>query len=132
MIKRDIFPIKIIKNNLKCSNCSYTTNEISNYLYNSPLYLIIEFKDGNNIILDKEIDLTPYILTDVGPRKYELFALINEEDIEDKKHYIAIIKKDSSSFILFSDYEREECGEEEMNTGKPCIAIYKGQVGKIK
>ena len=96
-----------------------------------PYYLIFEFEDGNNIILNKEIDLTPYILTNVGPRKYEFYAVINENNLDNKIYYTATIKKDSS-FILFSDYEIEECGEEAMNIGKPCIAIYKGLVGKTK
>ena len=127
LIKRNIFSSKI-ENNIKCNNCNLKTY-VYNFLYNSPLYLIFEFEDGNNIILDKEIDLTPYILTDVGPRKYEFYAGINEDQLENNNYYITIIKKESS-FILFSNYEREEYGEEGMNIGKPCIAIYKGQVIK--
>ena len=82
--------------------------------------------EQNPIPLDKEIDLTPYIKTNVGPKKYDFFALISEEDLEEEKHYVAIIKKDEK-YLFCSDDIIENCGDEVKTYGNQLIAIYKGQ-----
>ena len=125
LIKKKLDPNKPYKGE-KCPNCGFNTVKDRKFFYNSPLYLLIKFKKQNPIQLDKEIDLTPYIKTNVGPKKYDFFALISEEDLEEEKHYVAIIKKEEK-YLFCSDNIIENCGDEVKTYGNQLIAIYKGQ-----
>ena len=89
---------------------------------------IIEFenKNKNNIILDNSIDISPYLLTNVGPKKYDFFAVINGEEINGKNHFISVIKK-NFNYLFYSDNNYSIVGEEVKKYGVPFIAIYKGQ-----
>ena len=125
LIKKKLDPSKPYKGK-KCPNCGFNTVKDRKFFYNSPLYLLIKFKKQNPIPLDKEIDLTPYIKTNVGPKKYDFFALISEEELEGEKHYVLIIKKEEK-YLFCSDNIIENCGDEVKTYGNQLIAIYKGQ-----
>ena len=116
---------EISNNNNLCPNCN--TKIINEKLFlNSPKYLIIEFENINSIILDDTIDLSNYILTDIGPKKYDFFAVISRENINNEYHFVSGIKKYDKYFFI-SDNNYEKCGEEVKKYGLPYIAIYKGQ-----
>ena len=85
-----------IANNNICPNCKCSNLKQQKLFVNSPLYLIIEFQNKNPIILDKTLDLSPYILSNVGPKIYSFFAVISEENINEKNHYIATVNKNGS------------------------------------
>ena len=117
---------EISNNNNLCPKCN-TNNLINEKLFlNSPKYLIIEFENINSIILDDTIDLSNYILTDIGPKKYDFFAVISRENINNEYHFVSGIKKYDKYFFI-SDNNYEKCGEEVKKYGLPYIAIYKGQ-----
>ena len=113
-----------------CSNCGFTTVKDKTFFYNSPLYLLIKFEKNSKIILDEEIDLSSFILTNIGPRKYNFFALISEEILLGEKHYITTIKN-NERYKFYSDDIVEDCGDEAKTYGSPLIAIYKGQKSSI-
>ena len=112
--------------NISCSNCNTSSLKEEKFFINSPQYLIIEFEDKNNIILDNSIDISPYLLSNVGPKKYDFFAVISGEIINGKNHFISAIKK-NFNYLFFSDNNCSICGEEVKKNGVPFIAIYKGQ-----
>jgi hypothetical protein len=114
--------------NNTCPICNSFLKE-ERYFLNSPQYLIIEFENRNNILLDDTIDLTPYILTNVGPIKYDFFAVINEEKISNKNHYILGVKKEIDNYLFYTDNNCQKVGDEVKRCGNPCIAIYKGRKG---
>lgn len=120
------FNSQLSNNNIQCSNCNTSNLNVEKFFLNSPRYLIIEFENKNNIILEDSIDLSPYILSNIGPRIYDFFAVICCENINRKNHYIAGIKK-KSNYLLCSDNSIEICGDEVKNYGLPYIAIYKGR-----
>ena len=63
------------ENNKFCRFCSYKLCSFNKFL-NTPLILIINFdKKRGKVTLDEEIDLSEYTLTNIGPKKYYLFAL---------------------------------------------------------
>ena len=112
--------------NICCSYCNTSNIKEEKFFLNSPQYLIIEFENKNNIILDNSIDISPYLLTNVGPKKYDFFAVISGENINGKNHFISGIKK-NTNYLFFSDNNCNICGEEVKKYGVPFIAIYKGQ-----
>ena len=115
----------LINNNI-CPQCNTSNFRNQKLFVNSPLYLIIEFQNKNPIILDQTIDLSSYILSNVGPKIYNIFAVINVENINGQNHYIATVKK-NNTYMFYSDDICSQCGEEGLKCGVPCIAIYKGQ-----
>jgi ubiquitin C-terminal hydrolase len=112
--------------NISCSYCNTSSLKEEKFFLNSPPYLIIEFENKDNIILDNSIDISPYLLTNVGPKKYDFFAVINGEEINGKNHFISSIKK-NFNYLFYSDNNYSIVGEEVKKYGVPFIAIYKGQ-----
>ena len=109
--------------------CPYCKNKyfLSNEFFSSPKYLLIQFngekKEGK--IMEEEIYLDPYILSNIGPRKYNLLAFIIKEENNQSK---AVIKNEKeNNWDIFSDFD---------SVGKfnyvpthyyfPNLAIYKG------
>ena len=125
LIKKN-FENYIIKNNYSCPDCNTSKFKENLLFINSPLYLIIEFENKNHIFLDETIDLGPYIISNVGPRIYDFFAVISSENINGENHYVCTIKK-NNYYMFCSDNSCELCGEEGKKVGIPYIAIYKGQ-----
>ena len=123
----------LIANNFKkimandtCPICNSLLKE-QRFFLNSPQYLIIEFENRNTILLDDTIDLTPFILTNVGPREYDFFAVIMEEKMSNKNHYILSVKKEIDNYLFYSDNNCQKGGDEVKKCGNHCIAIYKGR-----
>ena len=125
LIKR-YFNQQISNNIITCPDCNQSNLIEERFFVNSPQYLIIEFENKNNVTLEDTIDLSPYILTNIGPRKYEFFAVISEEKINDKNHYFLGFKK-NNNYVFYSDNTYQTCGEEIKKYGVPHIVIYKGQ-----
>ena len=111
-----------------CPKCNFTVNGKKVIeLLNSPLYLIIKLNNNNQIKLDDNIDLSPFIKTNVGPRRYSLYAAISHEKLLQEIHYIATIKNNSGKFLFCSNDTVQDCGNEAIMSGIPNILIYKGQ-----
>ena len=109
-----------------CPDCNSHKLKEELLFINSPLYLIIEFEYKNHILLDETIDLSPYIVSNVGQRKYDFFAVISCENLNGENHYVCTIKK-NNYYMFYSDNSCEQCGEEAKKCGVPYIAIYKGR-----
>ena len=107
-----------------CANCcNDVRGKRQKAFINSPKNLIIYFEGANKLEknLEKTIDLTEYILTDVGPKKYELYAFIYEENNKFK----AYIK--SNNWKVYYGYNNiSDSRLESFNCFSPHIAIYKG------
>ena len=117
----------ILNKEYLCPYCGSLDLKEEKLFLNSPQYLIIEFENKNNIILNDTINLSPYILTNVGPKKYDLFAVINEENMNNQKHYILAVKKDKNNYLLYSDNNCQKVEGDIKKYSNLCIAIYKGQ-----
>jgi hypothetical protein len=117
----------IVNKNYLCPYCDNSNLKEEKWFLNSPHYLIIEFENKNNIILNDTIDLRPYLLTNMGPKKYDLFAVINEENMNNQKHYILGVKKDKNNYLLYSDNNCQLVEGDIKKYSNLCIAIYKGQ-----
>ena len=112
--------------NDKCYKCAQKVKIKSENLFlNSPNYLIIYFEGENKKYKNlNNIDLTKYIISDIGPKKYCLHAFISKEENE---QYNAYIKQDDIWYGYFDENEVEETRIESFNYCFPYIAIYKGQ-----
>jgi len=108
-----------------CSNCNYSgPGKKEKGFLNTPKYLLLDF-DGEKEIkeLDNEIDLTYNKITNLGYKKYKVFAFITKGK-NDK--YKAYIKKDDNKWFSYSD---ENTINDEIvcnNNTTPYLAIYKG------
>ena len=113
-------------NNSYCDNCIYFgPGKKEKGFLNTPKYLMLDFGEGEKDIktLDNEIDLTYNSITNIGSKKYKVFAFITKEK-NDK--YKAYIKKDEKNWFSYSD---ENTIKEEIvcsNNITPYLAIYKG------
>ena len=113
-------------NNSYCDNCKYFgPGKKEKGFLNTPKYLMLDFGEGEKDIktLDNEIDLTYNSITNIGSKKYKVFAFITKEK-NDK--YKAYIKKDEKNWFSYSD---ENTIKEEIvcsNNITPYLAIYKG------
>ena len=123
---KSYFNQQISNYTITCPDCNQSNLKEERFLVNSPQYLIIEFENKNNITLEDTIDLSPYILTNIGPRKFEFFAVISEEKINGKNHYFLGIKQ-YSNYVFCSDNTYQISGGEIKKYGVPHIVIYKGQ-----
>ena len=117
----------IVNKNYLCSYCNNSNLKEEKLFLNFPQYLIIEFENKNNIILNETIVLNPYLMTNIGPKKYDLFAVINEENMNNQKHYILGVKKDKNNYLLYSDNNCQLVEGDIKKYSNLCVAIYKGQ-----
>ena len=113
---------------IKCNKCS-SHGVQTHAFFSTPKYLMINF-DGeikNEKILDEIIDLTPYSYSNVGPKKYTLYAFIIKEK---NKEFKAIIKNEShNNWLLFSGVDTISiCNFNYAHYYYPIVAIYKGLV----
>ena len=116
--------------NKKCKNivftcpCGFSGNQYeTKVLFNSPKYLVLNIEGNDKINFDENIDISPFVKTNVGPKRYELYAVINRE----KSEFIASIKE-NDKWISYKDESRQECLKENsrINDGEPSLVIYKG------
>ena len=115
--------------NYYCTYCCSNVYgvKIKSFL-NSPKYLILDFADRpkEKKKFDNEIDLTSFIKTDKGPRRYSLYALIC---IDNEGKFVAYIKY-NENWLFYSEVNNSQncsaCQIESLNNYSPYFAIYKG------
>ena len=110
---------------MKC-NCGYYGIRIEekSFFY-SPYYLVLYLEEGGQqVIFNNSIYLGDYIKSSLGPRNYELYAVINKEILNNNFQYIASIKE-NNNWLFHSGDNFQICGNECLNIGTPSIAIYK-------
>lgn len=121
LIKDFVYTSKKIE--IKCNNCS-NKGATRNVFFSSPKYLIIQFngkiKEGK--ILEEKINLSKFILSNIGPKKYLLHSFIIKENNE----YKAIIRN-QDKWEMYSGVDIiEPFNYEPYNYYIPNMAIYKG------
>ena len=109
----------------ECKRCLYkSTGKKEKAFINTPNYLIIFF-DGEDIKeknLDNILELQPYMLSNIGPKKYAINSFISKET--DGK-YVGYIKKGDSWDICSNNDTIEKLRVKSFNYCFPLIAIYK-------
>ena len=111
---------------LLCNKCFHKGKK-KNILFNAPKYLLMFF-DGqikNEKIIDEVIDLSSYIVTNIGPKKYKLHCFIIRGS---NNEYKAVIKNEpENNWDLYSEIDKiEKFIYEPNNYYYPNIAMYKG------
>ena len=93
--------------------------------FNSPPFLLIDFygSSKNSKKLENEINLSDFILTNIGPKKYGLFGFICEDQ---NNNYIAYINSNNSWIKFSGNNEIELYNIGSLNTYCPHVAIYRG------
>jgi hypothetical protein len=114
------------ENNFNCPNCNFCGKQTEKKLFfSSPKYLVLDLEEKNHIKFDLNIDISEYLCTNVGPTKYELYAVINAEIVNKNQiQYITTIKENNEWFF-YSGNSRQKCGIECIKFGIPSCAIYK-------
>ena len=114
------------ENNFNCPNCNFCGKQIEiKRFFSSPRYLVLDLEEKNKINFEQTIDVSQYLCTNVGPTKYELYAVINAEKINNNQvQYITTIKENNEWFF-YSGNSRQKCGIESTKYGIPSCAIYK-------
>ena len=112
--------------NNKCNKCFENgIIKCENHFLNSPNYLIICFEGKNKAYKNlNKIDLTQFIISDIGPKNFYLYSFIAQDDDEKYKAYI---KKDDEWYLYFNENEVEPTREKSFNYCFPYVAIYKGE-----
>ena len=114
------------ENNKFCRFCSYKLCSFNKFL-NTPLILIINFdKKIGKVTLDEEINLSEYTLTNIGPKKYYLFAVIVIDKRKSENHYITFIKLQNRWNCIDDGQETNCCHDDITDIGIPSLAFYKG------
>ena len=124
---RNYFNRQYIVNDFSSCNCGFSGSQIieEKALFNSPDYLLLDLDEGGKVNYDLTIDLSQYIKTNLGPRKYDLYAVINQEKINgDDTQFIVSIKEDDK-WLFYAGDSKSYCGEEALYVGNPSCAIYK-------
>ena len=109
-----------------CPNCrSRTIGICEKKLLNSPKYLIIDFfgSPKNQKNLEDEIDMSYYIVSNIGPRKYKLYGYICEAQ---NGKFTASIKGNNIWKIYSEENDFDQYPIKDMNNCSPYIAIYRG------
>lgn len=107
-----------------CKNCLRNGKGIERIkFYNSPQYLILDFEGSKcNKDLDIEFDISEYILTSIGPRKYQLYAFIFNENGQ----YKAYIRTNNLWYEYSGENNVNGIRFQSFNSFSPNIAIYRG------
>ena len=108
-------------------NCKVNVQKVYSFL-NTPKYLLIDFegKNKSSKILETEINLTNYAMSNIGPKMYNLYAVITKND--QNQTYVAYIKYNKVWYKFFDENNVQEgLNEEEItNCLIPYMAIYQG------
>ena len=126
LIKLYIFPSKNENNERnKCPNCLQSNvTKIEKSFLNTPKYLFIYFESSKKADKNLDnIDLSAFTLSNIGPKKYKLYAHIHKE--EDNK-YLSYIKSEDGWKLYLEQNEIEETRIESFNYCFPCVVVYKG------
>ena len=108
-----------------CNNCNYFgPGKKEKEFLNTPKYLLLDFEGEKKIKeLDDEKDFTYYKITNLGSKKYKLFAFITKEKNNKYKPYI---KKDENKWFSYSDENTIKDEIVCINNTTPYLVIYKG------
>ncbi len=108
-----------------CNICNYNgKGKVEKFFYNTPEYLIIDFEDTKRAKdLDDAFDVNNYTLTNVGPKKYKLYAFIFKENEE----YKAFIRTNSVWNLYWGQNNISRDNLQSYNSFYPYIAIYRGE-----
>ena len=117
-------------NDKKCKSivftcpCGFSGNQYEKkVLFNSPKYLVLNIEGNDKIKFDENIDISSFMKTNVGPKRYELYAIINRE----KSEFIALIKENDKWISYKGESRQEYLKENHLNIGgEPSLIIYKG------
>ena len=111
--------------NYYCMSCGDTNGIFENKFFSSPKYLMIDFvgKIKNQKVLDYEIDLTEYMLTNIGPKKYKLYGYICQDQ---NRKFNTCIWENNCWKIHSEENEVSTFNTNHLNSCNPHIAIYKG------
>ena len=111
---------------VECGTCQNIEKNKREF-FSSPKFLIIYFEGlkKNGKILEEIIDLTKYIVSNIGPRQYKLFAFISREHYDD---YQLIIRNENDDYwYKYSQVnKRENFNYYPNRTYYPSLAVYKG------
>jgi serine/threonine protein kinase len=107
----------------KCKHYGLCIEEKS--FFNTPNYLVIDFIDEGKVNYEENIYLDQYIKTNSNPKKYELYAVINKEILNNETQYICSIKE-NGQWMFYSGDTKEMSGTESLEVGIPSCAFYKG------
>ena len=121
-------PHNIIMTCKHCKSPNLTKDIIvNNKMLCLPKILIIQLENAEpGQTIDEEIiNINQYVVTDLRPNSYKLFAVISETIKKGDSLYIAYIKKENN-WISINDEGYKECTYEDVNREKPIIVIYKG------
>lgn len=127
---RAFFSQKLLNDFITC-NCGYKGNLFEELaLFNSPDYLMLDLDEGGRVEFEQIIDLSQYIKTDLGPRKYYLYGVINKEkSFNQETNFICSIKE-TNLWTFFAGDSKEIAGIESIEVGIPSCAIYKKIIEK--
>ena len=127
LIKDHIYkPHNDNKKYIKCNKCSNNSlGKKEKVFFSTPQYLMINFTGDkkNEKILDDIINVSPYIVTNIGPKAYCLYAFITKEKNEG---FCAYIRNKENNWNLYKNIDTVEKIRIEPNHNFiPNIAIYK-------
>jgi hypothetical protein len=110
----------------KCNICSYNSlGKKEKVFFSTPQYLMINFngEKKNEKILDDIINVSPYVVSNIGPKAYCLYAFITKEENEG---FCAYIRNKENDWRLYKNIDTVEKIRFEPNKYYiPNIAIYK-------
>ena len=109
-----------------CDYCRcYTLGIYEKKFLNSPKYLIIDFcgETKNYKYLDNEIDLSNFIISNIGPRKFKLYGYISQAQ---NGKFILYIRGNNCWKVYSEENKFETNNIDNLNTCNPYIAIYQG------
>lgn len=114
------------KNMSKCNNCNNALI-IHNKMLNLPMILTIYLENarpGQLEIEEELLDLDKYKITDVGPKKYNLFAVISKIIKNEEEFYIAFIKN-KNNWKLVNGGQIIDCNYKNIIQETPIMIFYK-------
>ena len=126
----------IEKNNMKkyinCDSCGFFGNEIlEKMFYTTPEYLVLDLDEGSKVDFDYQIDLSKYIETNISPRQFELYAVVNRKIIDNSELQFVCSIKEKEQWTFYSLTDIKKCGNDILREGTPSLAIYKRIANKI-
>ena len=122
-----------LEDQIYCDNClSYEIHTKIKQLYSMPFELIISIERGINCMNKTKVnfpfilDISNYVESVHSPKKFKLVGFVNRKDIDEKKHYISIIKDiNSDNWFCADDNEINKTDEKSaLTNGIPILLFY--------
>ena len=113
-------------NNYFCQFCQINTlGKSHKAFFNTPPFLLVNFYGPNKNLkkLENEINIGDYTLTNKGPKKYELYGFICEDQ---NRSYTAYINNNKNWIKYSEDNKVEQYNIGSLNKYCPHMAIYRG------